>query len=137
MAHTHRGRHNPGFTDAGAFPDMRSWGSGPGLGGWGAEGEPGASAQPYPRGPKGYKRSDELILDDLYQRLRELPELDATEVELEVLNGIVILKGTVPQKFMKRRIEEVADEIPGVVDIDNGIRIDQSGPKDTQVMGSE
>lgn len=107
----------------GASPDPRDWGSGPGLGGWGAEGAPGASAQPWPRGPKGYKRSDASILEDVSERLLQRPDLDCSDVELKVEQGEVFLTGTVPYREMKRGIEEVADEVPGVFDITNQLRV--------------
>lgn len=107
----------------GADPDQRNWGSGPGLGGWGAEGVPGASAQPYPKGPKGYHRSDARILEDVCERLMHEPDIDSSEVEVKVEQGEVFLSGTVPEREMKRLIEEIAAEVPGVFDISNQLHV--------------
>ena len=111
----------------GAAPDPRDWGGGPGLGGWGAEGEPGASAQPWPKGPKGYQRPDASILEDVRERLLRRPDLDSSDVEIKVEQGEVFLTGTVPEREMKRGIEEVADEVPGVFDVTNHLRVRHGG----------
>lgn len=74
-------------------------------------------------GPKGYKRSDERIRDDLCDTLCQAHDLDASDVEVKVQSGEVILTGTVPERHMKLRIEQFADHIPGVVDVNNQIRV--------------
>src|SRR5690606_35444851 len=47
------------------------------------------------RGPKGYRRSDEAIADDIDERLTRHPDLDATDIEVRVMNGEVSLTGEV------------------------------------------
>src|ERR1700712_1334680 len=47
------------------------------------------------RGPKGYKRSDERIREDVSDRLGEHEHLDVSEVEVNVSHGEVTLTGTV------------------------------------------
>lgn len=80
-------------------------------------------ARRYPQGPKGYRRSDERIREDLCDRLMRARHIDSSEVTVEVTNGTVVLEGTVPQRRMKHAIEDLADACLGVQDIDNRIRV--------------
>ena len=76
------------------------------------------------RGPKGYVRSDERLKEDLSERLLLAHDLDVSDVTVDVQEGKVTLTGTVPARFMKHRIEDLADACPGVRDIDNRIRVE-------------
>lgn len=75
------------------------------------------------KGPRTYRRSDERILEDLNQRLRDDPWLDASDVETSSESGEVILSGTVPDKLSKRRAEDLAESVPGVTSVRNGLRV--------------
>jgi hypothetical protein len=75
------------------------------------------------RWPKSYTRSDERIREDLYERIVQDDAIDATEVSVTVVEGRVTLEGSVPERHMKHDIENLADECPGVKDIDNRIRV--------------
>lgn len=75
------------------------------------------------RGPRGYKRSDDRILEDVCETLTWDPEIDARDIEVSVEEGEVYLSGTVPDRRTKRWAEQSADEVPGVVDIHNRITI--------------
>ena len=77
----------------------------------------------YPMGPKGYQRSDERLREDISERLMEAYDIDSSEVTVQVLGGKVILEGTVPDRYMKHAIEDMADAAPGVQDVDNRIRV--------------
>jgi len=85
------------------------------------------------RGPQGYKRSDERITEDINEELTQDSELDASDVNIEVHNGEVILKGTVPDRESKRRAEEIAECCSGVKDVMNQLRIkrDESSESET------
>jgi hypothetical protein len=90
----------------------------------------------YPLGPKGYQRSDERLREDISERLMEAYEIDSSEVTVQVLGGKVVLEGTVPDRYMKHAIEDLADAAPGVQDVDNRIRVatragSGPGPGDT------
>jgi hypothetical protein len=50
--------------------------------------------------------------------------IDSSEVTVNVVGGKVTLEGTVPDRYMKHSIEDLADQCPGVQDIDNRIRVD-------------
>ncbi|HYG97658.1 MAG TPA: BON domain-containing protein [Terriglobales bacterium] len=79
-------------------------------------------------GPKGYKRSDERIREDVCERLMQHPDVDASDIEVAVEHGEVRLSGTVPDRGMKRLSEDAISEIPGVQDVDNGLRIRREQP---------
>jgi len=78
-------------------------------------------------GPKGYKRSDERILEDVSERLMEDGHIDASDIEVEVRGGEVILRGSVPNRFMKRRAEDLSASALGVKDVQNQVRIREAG----------
>jgi osmotically-inducible protein OsmY len=77
------------------------------------------------RGPKGYRRSDERIKEDVNDRLSE-GYLDATEIEVSVTNAEVTLTGTVNSRTDKRRAEDIAESVTGVTNVENRIRVKQS-----------
>lgn len=78
------------------------------------------------RGPKGYRRSDERIREDINDRLSE-GYLDASDVEVTVANAEVTLTGTVNSRWDKRRAEDIAESVSGVSNVENRIRVKQHG----------
>ncbi|HYG27943.1 MAG TPA: BON domain-containing protein [Caulobacteraceae bacterium] len=79
------------------------------------------------RGPKGYRRSDARIQEDISDRLTDDPWLDASNIEVEVKECEVILKGEVTSREDKRRAEDLAEAISGVRNVQNHLRVqDQS-----------
>jgi osmotically-inducible protein OsmY len=78
------------------------------------------------RGPKGYRRSDARVGDDVYERLSRADRIEVSEVSLHVQDGTVTFEGTVPERWMKYVIEDLASDVPGVRDIDNKIRVSDS-----------
>lgn len=80
------------------------------------------------RGPRGYTRSDERILDDVNERLCDDPIVDAGDIEVRCESGCVVLEGRVPTRWMKHRAEDIADAVSGVKDVDNRIRVAAEGP---------
>jgi hypothetical protein len=77
------------------------------------------------RGPKGYKRSDERIHDDVCERIAR-SGVDADEVEVKVEKCEVTLSGTVHSRAEKWRLEEVADDTFGVEDVHNHLRVSRT-----------
>ena len=75
------------------------------------------------KGPKGYGRSDERIREDINDRLSDHSYIDASEIEISVKNGEVILTGTVEDRISKRRAEDLAEEVSGVRNVENRLRI--------------
>lgn len=79
------------------------------------------------RGPKGYKRSDQRIEEDVNDRLTDDPRVDASEVQVHVQNGEVTLTGTVDSREARRRAEDVAEDVSGVTYVMNNLRVRQPG----------
>jgi BON domain len=78
-------------------------------------------------GPKGYKRSDDRIREEICDRMTEDPMLDASEIEVDVIEGEVTLSGSVMSRDQKRRAADVAERISGVRDVTNQLRITRNG----------
>jgi osmotically-inducible protein OsmY len=76
-------------------------------------------------GPKGYKRSDERISDEVHQRLTDDHWLDASEISCSVSAGEVTLSGTVSSREGKHRAERLVEDISGVSHVQNNLRIDR------------
>lgn len=74
------------------------------------------------KGPKGYHRRDERILEEVCEKLWQSPVVDAREIEVKVLDGRVFLKGTVASKIEKKMSEYLVEEVFGVVDVFNELR---------------
>jgi len=77
------------------------------------------------KGPKGYKRSDERIKEDINDRLSDDPRIDASEIEVTVTNGEVTLSGTVENRQDRRHAEDLAEAVSGVSYVQNNLRVGQ------------
>ena len=80
-------------------------------------------ARKYPPGPKGYQRSDERMREEICDELMQTDHIDSSEVTVEVTGGKVTLDGSVPERWMKHAIEDLAAACPGVQEVDARIRI--------------
>lgn len=78
------------------------------------------------KGPKSYTRSDERIREDVCEYLTHDERVDATNIDVKVESGVVILSGTVDDRMAKRRAEDIAESCAGVKDVRNEIRLDRS-----------
>jgi osmotically-inducible protein OsmY len=76
------------------------------------------------RGPKGYTRSDERLLETICERLTEDPRIDAGDIEVEVKQQAVTLRGSVADRRTKYAVEELVEDT-GARDIDNQLRVNQ------------
>ncbi|MFA8357080.1 BON domain-containing protein [Burkholderia ubonensis] len=83
----------------------------------------GPGGQRRRQGPKGYTRSDERIRESVCERLASALEIDVSDVSVEVRDGRVELDGTVPARWMKHRIEDIADACMCVRDVENRVRV--------------
>ncbi|HWF44678.1 MAG TPA: BON domain-containing protein [Candidatus Kapabacteria bacterium] len=77
-------------------------------------------------GPKNYRRNDSRIEEDVCERLMDHPEINASNIEVKVMNGEVTLSGTVDDRNTKRMAEDVLESISGVRDVNNQIRVSSS-----------
>jgi osmotically-inducible protein OsmY len=136
------GREQSGYGQPGGFGQgaggysMGEQGGQGAYGGYGQQqwGSPGG--QRMRRGPKGYKRSDERLKEDISERLMQSGHIDPSEVTVEVQNGKVTLEGTVPERRMKHQIEDLVDDCPGVQDIDNRVRVSRGESGATSESGT-
>lgn len=85
----------------------------------------------YGKGPKGYKRSDDRIREDVHEVLTWNNEIDASDIEVEVKEGEVSLSGTVLDRRMKRLAEELIEDISGVRDVSNQLKIKKEAVTET------
>ncbi|HDV6330653.1 TPA: BON domain-containing protein, partial [Burkholderia cenocepacia] len=86
------------------------------------------------RGPKGYTRSDERIREDVCERLAHALEIDVSDVTVQVKEGRVELEGTVPARWMKHDIEDLADGCLGVQDVENRVRVRRDDEPDAGMV---
>lgn len=75
------------------------------------------------KGPRGYRRSDQRISDDVHDALTDDAYLDATDVTVAVESGEVTLSGVVTDREAKHRAERVVERISGVDHVQNNLRI--------------
>jgi hypothetical protein len=91
------------------------------------------------RGPRGYQRTDERIREEINERLTAHGLIDATEVECRVATGEVTLTGFVDSRAAKRAAEDLAEEVYGVREVHNELRVrshaSDEGVGRTSVLG--
>jgi osmotically-inducible protein OsmY len=76
-------------------------------------------------GPAGYTRSDERILEDACDELTDDWGVDARQIQVTVANGDVTLEGTVPSREQKRRAEDCVEDVSGVRNVQNNLRVEE------------
>jgi hypothetical protein len=114
----------------GAEEQEAAWGTG---GGWRRYEGPHAG-----KGPKGYRRSDERVLEDACQTLERHPRIDASEISVTVDGGVIVLSGTVDSRETKRLAEQAVEDLPGVRDVRNELRaqpLRAGGPSERSQTG--
>jgi osmotically-inducible protein OsmY len=84
------------------------------------------------RGPRGYRRSDERIREDINDRLTDDWYVDASDIEVTINNGMVTLTGRVDSRDDKRRAEDIAESVSGVMDVSNQLRVERNIPVTTE-----
>lgn len=96
------------------------------------------------KGPKGYRRSDDRIKEDVCESLQDHPAIDASEIEIDVKDGMVTLSGTVDSRQVKRMAEDCVERLSGVSDVKNDLRVmasmdtyGKSKPTSTTSMSSD
>jgi hypothetical protein len=77
----------------------------------------------YGKGPKGYRRSDERIREDVCEALYAHTEIDASEIEVSVKEGLVVLTGIVESRDFKRKVEAEIENLSGVEDVQNDLKV--------------
>ena len=79
------------------------------------------------RGPKGYKRSDERIKEDVCETLSRDHRIDASDIEVNVEDAMVTLSGVVDSRDIKRAAEMIIENLSGVDDVKNDIKVKKAG----------
>lgn len=87
------------------------------------------------RGPKNFRRSDERVYEDVCDLLTHSPDVDASDVVVEVKDGVVCLSGRVPERIQKYIAEDITIDVAGVRDIRNDIKVDDHNRFGVPVAG--
>lgn len=77
------------------------------------------------RGPRGYRRSDERIREDICEWLSHDPALDASDIDIAVAAQEVTLSGTVRDNDQLQRLERCVWDVRGVRLVQNNVRVQQ------------
>lgn len=80
------------------------------------------------KGPAGYTRSSERILEDANERLMHDRAVDASGISVTCDGNEVTLTGTVSSRSEKRRAEDIVDDIAGVKHVQNNLRVETRDP---------
>ena len=111
------------YYDDRSFAGERAYGedygrAGPWSGGFGRDLGPHRG-----RGPKNGGRSDARIREDVCERLSDDRDIDASDISVDVENGVVTLAGNIAQRRLKHAAEELAARCAGVKDVDNRLKV--------------
>lgn len=77
----------------------------------------------FGKGPKGWKRSDERLREEVCEALYRDTAIDASEIDVTVAEGTVTLSGTVDSRKVKRAAEDCVENLIGVHDVRNELRV--------------
>jgi osmotically-inducible protein OsmY len=69
------------------------------------------------------RRPDESLARELLEILTKDPELDSTEIEVEVEGGAVTLSGTVDSSDARLLAEELVESVSGVREVHNNLKV--------------
>jgi BON domain len=79
------------------------------------------------REPRGWRRSDARICEDVSVALARDPGIDACDIEVRVEESEVMLTGTVADKFARRLAGDIAESVFGVTEVQNLLRVRRDG----------
>jgi len=86
------------------------------------------------RGPKGYQRSDDRLKEQASDALMDDPQIDASEITIDVSNAEATLTGTVGSREQKRAAEWCVERVSGVREVINQLRVSHG---DSQPSGTQ
>lgn len=75
------------------------------------------------KGPKGYKRTDDRVYEEVCEALMRSHSVDASDIGVKVEGGMVTLEGMVSSRTEKRAAEMEIEDLPGVLDVRNELRL--------------
>jgi hypothetical protein len=76
-------------------------------------------------GPRDFQKSDQDIFHEVCEALTDNPKLDASEIEVDIEDGCVRLRGQVSDRMDKREAERCVEYLPGVKDVMNELHFDR------------
>ena len=88
------------------------------------------------KGPQNWQRSDERIHESVNEALTDHDHIDATHIEVTVVNGDVTLSGTVEDRGMKRLAEDCVEQVLGVREVQNHLRLQRNDGRGTSPEGN-
>lgn len=88
------------------------------------------------KGPKDWQRSDERIRESVSEALADHDHIDATHIQVAVKDGEVTLSGTVEDRRMKRLAEDCVEQVSGVKEVQNNIRVQGNEGRMTGAIGN-
>jgi hypothetical protein len=91
-----------------------------------------APQRPANRGPRGYKRSDERLREEVCERLGRDWDVDASDIEVNIANSEVTLSGSIEDRRQKFRAEHLADGVWGVTEVHNQLRVKREREQSNQ-----
>ena len=68
--------------------------------------------------------ADDLARQNILYRLQHDPAIDSVKIEVEVKNGVAILKGRIDTQTEKNLCEKIAKETEGVSSVENHLHIE-------------
>ncbi|MBD64388.1 MAG: hypothetical protein CME62_04230 [Halobacteriovoraceae bacterium] len=74
-------------------------------------------------GPKGWKRPDGNIKEEACSILERDQYVNASDLDVNVDDGVITLSGTIKNRQMKRRAENILENISGIHDIQNSLKL--------------
>lgn len=88
--------------------------------GWSQDGpQPGEEQHYRGHGPRRSPPGDEDMLDTICERLAGDSDMDASEIEVSVRDGRVVLAGMVPSRQARRDAEAIAESVRGVREVED------------------
>jgi hypothetical protein len=76
-------------------------------------------------GPRGRRKSDESLRQEIREILNADPEVEATDIEVDVEGGAVTLRGTVVDSDARLLAEELVESLVGVREVHNRLRVER------------
>jgi hypothetical protein len=119
-----RGERGGAWVARGGTIGRPGYGREPERGGYGrAEWDPERAVHGFRgRGPKGWRRPDDRIRDDVAERLAR-SGIDVEDVEVRVEGGEVTLSGHVARREEKRLLEDLVEDVLGVEEVHDHLRL--------------
>lgn len=72
----------------------------------------------------GEEREDERIREDVCDRLMQLGPTDCVKSDVDVLDGVVTVRGTIFSDEAKQRVTVLIQQVAGVRSVTNDLRVE-------------